>query len=186
MNNVIKTLCVPALAAVLLFAAGATGTVQAQDEAAEQPKAADPVKKTTETIGTWTVICSEAAEKSRCVAQQQLANTKNKQVVAAALVRLSKEGGAELVLQTPSGVILAPGVTLTVDGEEAGKAPFEICAPRGCEASLLINQDLINKLAKGKSFTVTVQSMRGKSVALEFQLDGFTKAYAAFKNGVTK
>lgn len=185
MQNLFKSIVMPSLAALLLFAPVAVGEVLAQDQQADQQKASSPVKKTTETIGTWTLTCATQDEKTRCGLQQQLANKKNKQVVASAIIRIAKDGGAELVLETPTGILLAPGVTIAVDGQEAGKAPFTACAPRGCEASITIDQNLINALAKGKAFSVTVKSIRGKDLSLQFQLDGFTKAYAAFKKGVT-
>jgi invasion protein IalB len=114
-----------------------------------------------------------------------LANPKNQQVIAAAAVRISKDGGAELLVQAPTGVVIAPGVKLSVDGQETAKAPFTACAPRACEAIFKIDQNLINSLAKGKALAATVETLRGKSANIEFQLDGFVKAYAAFKKGVT-
>ena len=184
MNAFIKSLLAPSVAVLLLGAQGALGDVLAQEQPAEQPQAGAAPKDTkTEVFGSWTVVCS-TGEKKRCVAQQQLANAKNNQVLAAAAVRIG-DSGAELILQTPSGVVIAPGVTLSVDSQETAKAPFTACAPRACEAIFKIDQNLINSLAKGKSFIATVQSLRGKNVNIEFQLDGFVKAYAAFKKGVT-
>lgn len=184
MSKPIKSSIVLSAAMLLLMALGHGTPVMAQDQAAEQPKAEAAGKTKSEKFGTWTVICS-TEEKNRCVAQQQLASNKNKQVIAAAMVRLGKEGGAEFTVQLPPGVVIAPGVTLTVDDKELAKAPFFACAPRGCEASFKIDQNLINGLAKGKALSASVTSLRGKVVAIQFKLDGFVKAYAAFKKGVT-
>ena len=184
MADVLKALWGPSLAVLVLFAPGAGADALAQDSAAEQPEAnADARKNTVETFETWTVVCS-SAEKKRCVAQQQLSNPNNQQIIASATVRLTKDGFAELSVQTPSGVMLAPGVTLKVDDKETAQAPFVACAPRACEANFKIDQNLINSLAKGKTLSARVQSLRGKDVGIDFQLNGFVKAYAAFKNGV--
>ena len=86
----------------------------------------------------------------------------------------------------PTGVVIGPGMALAVDGEEAAKAAFRTCGPRACQAAVIIDQDLINKLAKGTALGATVQTLRGKPLGLQFTLEGFTKAYAAFKKGVTQ
>lgn len=189
--KILSRFAFPALLAGLLLAMPVlTGEVRAQDQSTDQtaqpPKDQPPVKTTTETIGNWTLACSTSGESTRCAIQQSLANSKTNQVVASATVRIAKQGGAELMFETPTGVELAPGVVVAVDGQEAGKAPFTACAPRGCGASIMIDQALINSLAKGKVLSIALRSIRGKTVTLEFQLEGFTKAYAAFKSGNTK
>ena len=64
--------------------------------------------------------------------------------------------------------------------------PGQRGGPRACQAAVIIDQDLINKLAKGTALGATVQTLRGKPLGLQFTLEGFTKAYAAFKKGVTQ
>lgn len=186
MNKLVKSACVTAAAMLLLMAHGAGKHVLAQEGSAEQAPAEGASKKTTsETFGSWTVVCT-SGEGKLCIVQQQLANAQNQQVLATAAVKLNPEGGAVFLVQTPSGVMIAPGMVLAVDNQEVAKAPFVACAPRACEAAFKIDQSLINSLAKGKALSATVQSIRGKGVNIVFQLDGFVKAYAAFKSGVSK
>lgn len=180
---------VAATALVLLapFSVGSHGEAVAQEQDSGTKKQdTGPVKTTTEQIGKWTLTCSTASSKTRCLVQQKLASKKNNQVVASARVQIGKDGSAELVFDAPTGVLIAPGVALKVDDKDAGVASFRACGPRGCEASAVIDQNLINTLASGKVLAITVQSVRGKGLTMQFQLDGFTKAYAAFKKAITQ
>lgn len=172
-----------AATAALMLLAAAPATAQEEDADAEAGAGA---KTTTETIGSWTVTCSEGSKGKRCIIQQRLATKEKRQVVASATIRLTQEGGAELIIAMPTGVVIGPGMALAVDGEDAAKAAFRTCGPRACQAAVIIDQDLINKLAKGTALGATVQTLRGKPLGLQFTLEGFTKAYAAFKRGVTQ
>lgn len=176
MNGLFRSL-IPAAAALALFAAA---PAMAQEE-----EAGAGAKTTTETIGSWTVTCSEGGEVKRCVMQQRLATKEKRQVVASATIRVTKEGGAELIIAMPTGVVIGPGIALAVDEGEAATAAFRTCGPRACQGAVSIDQALINKLAKGKTLGATVQTLRGKPLGLQFTLDGFTKAYTAFKKGVS-
>ena len=176
MNGLFRSL-ITAAAALALFAAA---PAMAQEE-----EAGAGAKTTTETIGSWTVTCSEGGEVKRCVMQQRLATKEKRQVVASATIRVTKEGGAELIIAMPTGVVIGPGIALAVDEGEAATAAFRTCGPRACQGAVSIDQALINKLAKGKTLGATVQTLRGKPLGLQFTLDGFTKAYTAFKKGVS-
>ena len=180
MNRLVRSL-LPAAAAFAILAAPAMAQEEDGDAAASVGG-----KTTTETIGSWTVTCSEGGKAKRCVMQQRLATKEKRQVVASATVRVPQEGGAELVIAMPTGVVIAPGMVLAIDGKEAAKAAFRTCGPRACQASVAIDQNLINTLAKGKTLGATVQTLRGKPLGLQFTLEGFTKAYAAFKKGVSQ
>jgi invasion protein IalB len=179
MNGLFRSL-ITAAAALALFAAA---PAMAQEEEAAAGAGA---KTTTETIGSWTVTCSEGGEVKRCVMQQRLATKEKRQVVASATIRVTKEGGAELIIAMPTGVVIGPGIALAVDEGEAATAAFRTCGPRACQGAVSIDQALINKLAKGKTLGATVQTLRGKPLGLQFTLDGFTKAYTAFKKGVSQ
>jgi len=181
MNLFVRSL-LPAAAALVLIAAVPAMAQEEDGEAAAGPGS----KTTTETIGSWTVTCSQGGKANRCVMLQRLATKEKRQVVASASIRITQEGGAELNVAMPTGVFIAPGMVLLVDGAEAAKAAFRTCGPRACQAALTIDQDLINKLAKGKTFNTNVQMMGGKPLSLQFSLEGFTKAYAAFKKGVSQ
>jgi invasion protein IalB len=173
---------IPAAAALALCL---VAPAMAQEEDADAAGGVG-AKTTTETIGSWTVTCSEGGKANRCVMQQRLATKEKRQVVASATIRVTKEGGAELIIAMPTGVVIGPGMAVTVDEAEAGKAAFRTCGPRVCQAAVSIDQDLINKLAKGKTLGATVQTLRGKPLGLQFTLDGFTKAYSAFKKSVSQ
>ena len=90
------------------------------------------------------------------------------------------------MFDTPTGIMITPGVALKVDDKDAGTATIRACGPRACEAAAVIDQNLINSLAAGKVLSISVQSVRGKDLSLQFQLDGFTKAYGSFKKAITQ
>lgn len=184
MTKYARPLCALSAAVLFLFAQGTSLSVQAQDSNAAQPKAgAAQSKFTTQAFSAWTLVCA-ADDKTACIMQQQLVDPKSKRPLATATVQITKERGAELLVQSPPGVFIEPGMALKIDDKDAAKAPFTACASRACEAVFKIDQDLINGLAGGKELGIVIQSVSGKPVTIGLQLTGFSEAYAALKNNV--
>lgn len=185
MNKHARPLCALSAAVLFLFAQGTSLSVMAQDSGAEQPKAgAAKSNYTTQPFGAWTLVCT-TGDKKACILQQQLVDPKSKRPLASATVEVTTERGAELLMQSPPGVFIEPGMGLKIDDKEAAKAPFTACAPRACEAVFKIDQALINGLANGKELSIAIQSISGKPVNIGFQLNGFVEAYAMLKNSIT-
>ena len=155
-----------------------------QDDQAAKPAA--PQKTMTQQFGGWAFTCSYFQDSTHCVLVQKMVGKDKKQVVASAIVTIAKEGGAELVLQVPTGLDLTPGLELAIDGKSVGKAAYRACAPRVCEASIPLDKGLLNKLAAGKLLALTMTGMRGKKVKIDMPLTSFTEAYTAFQKEVTK
>lgn len=59
-----------------------------------------------------------------------------------------------LLLQVPLGVLLPPGVTLSIDGSAPIALPFERCTPQGCVVSAVLDKTALAKFTGGKVLTV--------------------------------
>ena len=176
----------PALPVMAAKTSGSETQVAQSAEEGQAKKPQAPTKTTSQQFGGWTFTCSYFEKSTHCVLVQKMVGKDKKQVLLSAIVSIAKEGGAELVLQVPTGLDLLPGLELAVDGKAAGKAVYRACAPRICEASIPLDKALLNKLAAGKQLSLTMTGMRGKKVKIDMPLASFTEAYTAFQKEVTK
>jgi invasion protein IalB len=183
----LATACsLPVIPAMAAKTTGTEAQIAQSTQEGQDKKPQAPLKTTSQQFGGWAFTCSYFEKSTHCVLVQKMVGKDKKQVLVSAIVSIAKEGGAELVLQVPTGLDLTPGLELAVDGKTAGKAVYRACAPRICEASIPLDKALLNKLAAGKQLTLTMTGMRGKKVKVEMPLASFTEAYTAFQKEVTK
>jgi invasion protein IalB len=177
---------IPVLPALAAKTAGTETQVAQSADESQAKKPPTPLKTTTQQFGGWAFTCSYFEKSTHCVLVQKMVGKDKKQVLVSAIVSIAKVGGAELVLQVPTGLDLTPGLELAIDGKAAGKAVYRACSPRICEASVPLDKALLNKLAAGKQLALTMTGMRGKKIKVDMPLASFTEAYTAFQKEVTK
>jgi len=142
----------------------------------------------TETINyeNWILTCHEfleGAKKRTCSATVAVQRTETGQTVFALSIQLSDQAKLTAVLQTPTGVAIAPGVDLKFDKTAARKATFDICEPTRCVANLVADSAFLRDASAAGTITLSVQSSDGKPVNFEFPSKGFDKAYAKMTKG---
>jgi invasion protein IalB len=173
------------LAAVLCAAASSTF---AQQRPAAQPAAQpQPQLARTETLNLdgWQVTCREfvnPASKS-CAAVLSLVQLNQQTNQATTLIAWSfaiEEGKLTSVLQTPTGVTLAPGVEIKV-GRQTRKAAFARCEPQRCDALLAIDDALSREMATAEKAETVLIASQGNSVTFNLPLKGFDRALAALR-----
>jgi invasion protein IalB len=129
----------------------------------------------------WTVTCNEFAEgpkKRRCTAQLQVTQEKSNKVLLAWTVGLDNENRPVSLIQTPTGVSIAPGVELHLGKAAARKMPFVSCEPSRCTASIAVDNGLVRDMSAAESADVVIYAPNGSGVKFNFPLAGFDKAYA--------
>ena len=108
----------------------------------------------------WTRYCaknlteqsSEIRTKEVCFTASDGHLTSGQKLVIALLIE--PEGGDTKLLRVtlPLGVALVPGARIVIDEKEAMTAPYVVCLPQnGCMADYKADDDLIEKLKKGRS-----------------------------------
>lgn len=172
-------------AAIILgcIAASATAlpaSAQTQEQPAEKQNLPDSTKRVQETIGDWGIDCSErAGERKRCKMMQQIANAKTMKAIVTWLIGRDGQGKPAMSIQTPPGILLPPGLTLSIDGKMTITLPYRTCTQQVCEAVHPLTGEIIEALKSGKAAKVTVSPLEGEPRSFEMSLRGFTAAFDA-------
>lgn len=146
----------------------------------------------------WVVTCQEFADAP-------------KKHVCSAVLRAESSGGTPLVfvwtlfindkkqligvVQTPTGVMLSPGVEIELahagdlkskDAQKESRGPkhkfaYESCEPGWCAATLGFDTAFIREAMASENATVVIQAVNGNTVRFNFPNKGFDKAYAQLR-----
>ena len=152
---------------------------------------------------SWSEQCNE--DKSSCsiaIKYEVKLKDKSDQTLASAFVRIAstKEKKMNLVdkedqtyklseedksiplllVNLPLNTDLRKKPLLQVDGKNLGSLNYLYCNDTmGCKTSVVINNDVIDLLKKGKNLTVIIGVFgTNKNLKIEFPLKGFSKAYS--------
>jgi invasion protein IalB len=150
-------------------------------QAAAPVPARPPVPLRTEiwNFDSWTTTCSEFEDKKKvCSARLQVTQSGNRNILLAWIITLNAENRPINVLQTPTGVSIAPGVELKLGKAAARKVPFTTCDNGHCTATLAMDRDLVRDMTMTAEAEIVIYAPNGSGVQFKFPLKGFEKAYA--------
>lgn len=150
----------------------------AQDAAApaENPQAAPAAPSDP---NAWIKLCGNdpTSKKEICFVQREL-RTDSGQFMASAGVREVKgEARRILLVQTPVGMLIQPGMRVQVDKGKQDAAKYTICFPNACFAELPIDDAFVASMKKGGELILTTLNQQAKGVSFKLSLKGFTTAY---------
>jgi invasion protein IalB len=148
------------------------------------PPAPPPVPTRTEILNfdNWAVTCNEFAEGPKpriCSAQLRIMQENTAQVVFSWTIAVDDSKQLVTIMQTPTGVAIAPGVELRVGKAAPHKIPFASCETGRCVATLAMDPVLLRELAAAPAAEAVIEGSRGNSVRFNIQMKGFDRAYAA-------
>ena len=137
---------------------------------------ADDVKITH--YNDWEVRCPKSGPAQDDCEMTQLINGPdgNKPIMRVVMGYPPQIDTAAMIFILPLGTRLAPGVQLSVDGDQPRRFPFQICLEQGCRADFPIENDLLAKMKRGSEATVTIVGPKGDQIELPISLSGFTDA----------
>jgi invasion protein IalB len=181
------------LGAALLVAAGAM-PVLAQEKKAPQ--------------SAWVKLCETAKVQTRgadgkpkaenkdiCLTHhERLDGNTGMVIVSAAIRQVSGQDKASLMIMTPLGMALQPGVRAAVYTTEQWKMAqenkkvdetklspirlkYSLCHPAGCTAEIEATADLVDSLKKGGGLMVLAINAAGQPIGFPVPLTGFTAAH---------
>jgi invasion protein IalB len=138
----------------------------------------------------WTVTCNEFAEPTphhECIANMQVIAQAQNQIVLQWTLGFDNNHQPGIVLQTPTGVAIAPGVELRFGTESdiksgkvaARRATYTICEANRCLATLPVDPILLKDMTAAQAAEVGVHSSQGTVVQFNIPMKGFDKAYTA-------
>jgi invasion protein IalB len=157
-----------------------------QQTAAVQPAPAAPQVPTRVEIlnfENWAVTCNEFADgprSKRCSALLQIMQQNSNQTVFTWTVGLDERKQLMAVMQTPTGVVIAPGIEFKI-GRLTQKIPFTSCEPGRCVATMAVDNNLLREMTTAPTAEATIQGAQGNTVQFNIQMKGFDRAYAALK-----
>ena len=180
------------LAFLLLAMVAASGQAMTEPLAAkkpgsEAPKAAPkapekPAASVVKRFGDWALACREAKDKTKpapCTLVQQLTDANSKKTVFNLTVGYGPRGNLVLVVRAPLGIALAKGLELSLGGQTLQRAAFSTCRPNGCQAVLILANDLQQQMRKAEQALLTVYALGGKPFQVTASLKGFGDGLSA-------
>ena len=148
-----------------------------------QAPAAPQVPTRTEILNfeNWAVTCNEFADSpkaKRCSALLQILQQNTNQIVFTWTVALDDRKQLVAIMQTPTGVVIPPGVELRVGKLPSQKIPFASCDPGRCIATTTVDANLLREMTTSPTAEAVIQGSQGNTVQFNIQLKGFDRAYA--------
>jgi len=128
----------------------------------------------------WAVTCNEFADgpkTRRCSALLQILQQNTNQIVFTWTVALDERKQLVAVMQTPTGVVIPPGVELRVGKFPPQKIPFASCDTGRCIATALLDANLVREMTKSPTAEAVIQGSQGNTVQFDIQLKGFDRAF---------
>jgi len=129
----------------------------------------------------WAVTCNEFADgprARRCSALLQILQQNTNQIVFTWTVALDERKQPVAVMQTPTGVVIPPGVELRVGKLPSQKIPFASCDTGRCVATTTLDASLLREMTISPTAEAVIQGSQGNTVQFNIQLKGFDRAYA--------
>jgi invasion protein IalB len=129
----------------------------------------------------WAVTCNEFADgpkAKRCSALLQILQQNTNQIVFTWTVAMDDRRQLVAVMQTPTGVVIPPGVELRVGKLPSQKIPFASCDPGRCIATTTVDANLLREMTTSPTAEAVIQGSQGNTVQFNIQMKGFDRAYA--------
>jgi len=126
----------------------------------------------------WHKACGKDGNGHEACIVEQFAVAMPQNVVAAHIRFSPTEtpDQAGMRLTVPLGVLLARGVTLSVDGSKPIELPYERCTRDGCEASAVLDKTALATFTRGKTLDVRFATSESQSVNIPIRLQGLADA----------
>ena len=161
---------------------------------AATPPARLPQRTETLRFDNWVVTCQEFADapkKRTCNAELRAEDSGSARIILVWTLYMNDRKQLVGVLQTPSGVMLAPGVEVKLDnGQDGEKAKenasakkfmYESCEPNRCIATLNLDSAFVRDATAASTITVIIRAINGSTSQFKFPIKGFDKAYGQLK-----
>jgi invasion protein IalB len=161
----------------------AQSAAEANGSPAAQAPAPSQIPARTEILNfeNWSVTCNEFADApraKRCSALLQILQQNTNQVVFTWTVAMDEHKQLVAIMQTPTGVVIPPGVELKVGKSPAQKIPFASCDPGRCVATAPVDANLVREMTTSPTAEAIIQGSQGNTVQFNIQMRGFDRAYA--------
>lgn len=183
MATTLKTWTIGALSALALgLAASSAGAQEAAQPAAPPPDAGAAPAAAAQAAPSpdgWVKLCGKDPKgtKEVCFVQRELRTDSGQFLASAGIRGVDGEARKILLVQTPVGMLIQPGMRVQVDKGKQDAAKYTICFPNACFAELPIDDAFVASLKKGNELILTTLNQAAKGVNFKLSLSGFTAAF---------
>jgi invasion protein IalB len=157
-----------------------TAPQQQQPQEAAAPKI--PIRTEISRFDGWVVTCNEfeGGPKTReCSALLEITQQKTNRVVFTWTIAFNNKKQVVALFQTPTGVIIAPGIELRIGKSPERKIPFTSCDTGRCVATTVVDANMLHEMTTSPTAQAVIQGSQGSRVEFNIEMKGFDKAYAA-------
>ncbi|WP_420394091.1 invasion associated locus B family protein [Acuticoccus sp.] len=138
--------------------------------------------------GDWQIRCDRdvGAPGEQCALIQNVQAQDRANVSLSVLfLRTADQQVQILRVLAPLGVLLPPGLGLSIDGNEVGLAGFVRCLTSGCVAEVQLDDGLIQRFQAGETATFSIFQTPEEGIGIPISLDGFGEGFAALEDPPT-
>lgn len=135
--------------------------------------------------GDWQIRCERpvGAPARQCALVQNVAAEDRANVSLTVIFLLTADRQARILrVLAPLGLLLPPGLGLSIDGNEVGAAGFVRCLPEGCIAEVELEDGLLQRFQAGETATFVIFQTPEEGIGIPISLRGFTEGFEALQN----
>lgn len=127
----------------------------------------------------WALRCPDDVG---CVLEQRVLLEDNPTPLLHLALQYSKElHSLNAIIRVPLGVLLPPGLTISIDGGKPLTLSFHHCRPEGCFALTEVSDQLAAALRRGNSADVSYQLADSRALTVPLSLHGITAGLHALR-----
>jgi invasion protein IalB len=129
----------------------------------------------------WQVRCDTpaGAQEEQCVLMQFVTAEDRENVGLTVIVLKTADQKARIMrILAPLGVLLPSGLGLKIDDTDIGRAGFVRCLPNGCVAEVILEDQLLGQLEKGKTATFIIFQTPEEGIGIPISLAGFSDGFS--------
>jgi invasion protein IalB len=141
----------------------------------------NPTKETKQTIGDWVVACAQREGSAKtCALSQTLMQSQTRRFLSSISIGRDASGKAMGNITAPLGFAVNKGAQLQIGDGQPIKLEFVTCVANGCLSIVEFSVSQISDMQAATKMKVTLESLQKKPVTIEFSMNGFPKALAAY------
>jgi invasion protein IalB len=138
--------------------------------------AADAQAQSSET--GWSKKCQNISGSEICSTENSLLTDSRQLITSVSFSEINGNLDQRFIqVLVPSGRLIAPGISMSIDGGQSRKFEYTMCLPDRCAAEAPLTDDLIDAFKRGSTVTFTVTNTRSESGSSSLSLAGFATAY---------
>ena len=150
---------------------------------AREQSAIAPANVTRSAFEAWSLVCRNPDGERRCVLFIAVADPQRKQVLLTVSIARTPQNMPVLVVDTPAGVLVDQGITVTAGAAESFNIRVQSCGPQRCRAVTDLTPSLQAALEAAAVTSVTYTKVDNQQSTFNLPTRGFKDGITAWFGG---